>query len=246
MSLLGADGQRTFTVHLILKNRRRYPGRVGGRGIPAEETPCRKAQSEETSLIQGIDIVWLEFGAEGGEQGKKRWEKACQIRQALSPNLNASKSFKQGRGLPGMKICSDLGCSVEEGQTSGMDEDTVETIYWHSQNPGKGGHYSEVGKRGHSRAQDPYPSSLQSPVMWLLCFGNYILVQDEKSFLSHAVSLSLLSGYLPCLSQEGCDLRIAQAAAAHQQVVKHLSEIFVFFTPLVPNEGSTPSLSAKY
>ena len=39
------------------------------------------------------DISGLEFGAEDGGQGK-RWEKqACQIRQALSPNLKPPGGF---------------------------------------------------------------------------------------------------------------------------------------------------------
>lgn len=89
------------------------PGRVGGRGMPAEATSCRQAQSEGAHRAQGTDRrVRLEFGAEGGEQAKNRWE-SRPVMQAQIPSLKASKGPSKGGGYQGRHaICSDLGCSV--------------------------------------------------------------------------------------------------------------------------------------
>lgn len=62
-------------------------------------------------------------------------------------------------GVSRFVICSDFACNVENAsETAGVEEEAVETSYWHSK-AGEVMAFARKGEEpGHSRAQDPQAS----------------------------------------------------------------------------------------
>lgn len=113
-----------MTAHLGPAGRGNQPGRVGGRGNPAEGTVCRQARSEGAHLGE---VRGPESGAENGRAGKEAAKAGLPDHTGPEPQSKASKSFKQG-----VRICSDLGCKVKNGpETAGIKEEAVETSHCH-------------------------------------------------------------------------------------------------------------------